>query len=62
MDGEEFYQEFKNALDYLGVSWGEKEKVQVWVADGLLWLRHGPRTVRLEINVGSTANGGSNEN
>lgn len=29
MNGEEFYKEFKRALDYLGLTWDEKEKAHV---------------------------------
>ena len=31
MSAEHFYEEFKNALDFLGVKWGYKEKVCTWV-------------------------------
>lgn len=29
MNAEEFYEEFKEAIKFLGVNWGEKEKIFV---------------------------------
>lgn len=49
MDGEAFYEEFKAALYYFGLSWGQKDQVTVFVMDGCLWFRHGTRSVRLEL-------------
>ena len=34
MNGEEFYKEFKRALDYLGLTWEEKEKVRINITAG----------------------------
>jgi hypothetical protein len=33
MNAEDFYEQFKEALKFLGVPWGEKEKVTVTIFD-----------------------------
>lgn len=31
MTAEQFYEEYKAALNYLGVRWGDKDSVPVWL-------------------------------
>lgn len=54
MDAEEFYLEYKAALTYLGVAWGDKSDVAVWVQDGyFIMSANGKQAhIKLTYNVG----------
>lgn len=47
MTGEEFYLEFKNALNALGVGWGHMELVEVIIENGK--IRYSYDNVTIEI-------------
>jgi hypothetical protein len=49
MNGEVFYEEFKNALEFLEASWGRKELVSVWVSDGTFHMALDDKQVALKI-------------
>lgn len=49
MNAEQFYQSFKDALSYLGYSWGDKDKVRVWLQDGHVWFEADGRTASFEV-------------
>lgn len=40
MNAEEFYERMKDALTYLGVHWGDKADVQVWIEDGKVHMAY----------------------
>lgn len=46
---EDLYRDMKDALDFLGLRWGEKETVQVTLAGDELVFTHGCRSVRVRI-------------
>ena len=47
MNGEEFYAEFKEALRYLGVEWGNKEVVTMKLVPDAIVLHYGHREARI---------------
>ena len=49
MTAEEFYQNFTDALKYIGADWGEKEAVEVWLEDGKFWLHYCGREARFPV-------------
>lgn len=51
MDAESFYDEFKEALKYLGVSWGSKYLVKVSVENDSIILSYKTKSVMLKTNV-----------
>ncbi len=42
MNGDDFYEEFKNGLKALGVLWGIKHMVKVYIEDCYLVMERGP--------------------
>ena len=38
MNAEQFYEEFKAGLSYLGVRWGDMSQVEVWVDDDTFYM------------------------
>jgi hypothetical protein len=51
MNAEEFYEEFKTALDFLGAGWGNKDAVKVWLDNGRLCLAYGGKEARLSLPI-----------
>lgn len=49
MNASEFYEEFKSALDYLGVRWADMEEVTVTADEGYFFMSAGNKTIRLEM-------------
>lgn len=49
MNGDQFYEEFKNALKCLGLSWGDMALVQVCVVDQRLAFSFGEKTLSVHI-------------
>ena len=51
MNAEEFYDEFKAALDFLGLRWGDKDKATIWVRDGYLVLSVPGREASIQLKA-----------
>lgn len=49
MDAETFYQEFKDALLYLGLSWGDKALAAVRIEGDKLVFEYGARAAVLQL-------------
>ena len=49
MNADEFYEDFKDALKYLGLSWGQKDLAQVWLEGGSFCLAYGGRETRVRL-------------
>lgn len=49
MNGEEFYQSFKAALDFFDLSWGEKDKMTVSIKGGEIAFSHGNRSITIQV-------------
>ena len=49
MNADQFYHEFKLALNYSGVEFHQKHLVQVWLKDGRLWFGYGERQASLRL-------------
>lgn len=49
MNAEEFYQEFKDALDFLGVGFHGKDEVEVWLTDGKFCLALAGKEARVSL-------------
>lgn len=49
MNAEDFYEEFKNALNFLGLGWSQKHLAKVFIKDGAFWMCYGSRTVSLKL-------------
>lgn len=49
MNGEEFYQNFKEALAFLGLDWGDKNEMTVKIEDGKIWFTHGDRSAGFKL-------------
>lgn len=56
MNGELFYEEFKNALRFLGVPWGDMRSVTVYVDGYLLCFEHGGRKITVEMGKPNAPN------
>lgn len=51
MNAEEFYEEFKTALNFLGVGFHGKDKVEVWFDGGKFCLALAGKEVRLSLPI-----------
>lgn len=51
MNADFFYEEFKAALKFLGLEWGQKELATVTVADGCLVITYKYLSVRIAIGA-----------
>lgn len=49
MNGDDFYEEFKNSLDFLDVRWGDKAVVDVSVKGDSIILSYGNKSARIVI-------------
>jgi len=49
MDGEQFYEEFKSALDYLGVGFRGKEEALMWAEGNKLWMEFESRSISVAM-------------
>ena len=49
MNGEEFYQAFKEALSFFDLSWGEKDKMTVSVKGGEIAFSYQNRTISIQV-------------
>lgn len=49
MNADEFYEDFKDALKYLGLSWGQKDLAKVWFEGGSFCLTYGGRETRVRL-------------
>ena len=54
MNAEDFYEEFKQALKFLDVPWGEKELVTVDVRYGRFVMAYDGRDVSFKVSAEST--------
>lgn len=54
LNAEDFYQEFLDALRYLGIRWGFKQAVTVELSEGKLILRFEKRTAEIDFNKSKT--------
>ena len=50
MDGDEFYEEFKAVLTYLGLSWGEKHQLKVTIENDQICFEVKGRKVLIDVN------------
>jgi hypothetical protein len=50
MDAEEFYIEYKAALVYLGISWGDKSDVAVWVQGGYFIMSANGKQAHIKLS------------
>jgi len=48
---EALYQDMKDALDFLGLAWGEKDKAEVTLDRDELVISHGGRSCRVKIEL-----------
>ena len=48
MNAEQFYEEFKSGLSYLGVRWGDMSQVEVWVEDDTFYMMLDGKQVSFE--------------
>tara|TARA_R110000868_G_C10762634_1_gene754034 strand:+ start:816 stop:980 length:165 start_codon:yes stop_codon:yes gene_type:complete len=49
IDAETFYLNFKDALNFLGVAWGFKETVEVYIEDTKIVFKHDGKTATIEL-------------
>jgi hypothetical protein len=49
MNADDFYEEFKNALDYLGLKWGEKAVAKVQLRNDAVVLSWGNREAAIIV-------------
>jgi hypothetical protein len=49
---DDLYNEIKDALNYLGVRWGDKHYVKCCIADNKLVLSRFSKTIVIDINLG----------
>ena len=49
MNGEDFYQAFKAALDFFDLGWGEKDKMTVSIKGGEIAFSYENRTISIQI-------------
>ena len=54
MNGEQFYEEFKNALKYLGLGWGDASAMTVYIHEQDLYFSYGGRTLSVHIPWSTT--------
>lgn len=54
MNAEEFYEEFKDALDFLGAGFHGKDQVEVWLDDGKFCLALAGKEARLSLPITDT--------
>lgn len=54
MDGEEFYDAFKDALYALNVGWGSKKNVEVSIRDNKVVFSYNGREYTVEVNDGTS--------
>lgn len=50
MNAEEFYEEMKAGLKFLGLAWGEMNLCKVWVDSGTFHMKYGNKTVAIEVS------------
>ncbi len=51
MTAETFYENFKNAVVWFGLSWGEKHLIRVRISGNTLCFEHGGSEIRTTIPV-----------
>ena len=49
MNAEEFYEEFKAALNYLEIPWGRKEEVEIYVNENSFVMTANGKLVSFEL-------------
>lgn len=49
MNAEDFYEEYKTGLAYLGVSWADKTLVTVWVDAGTFNMSYNNKYVKFGV-------------
>ena len=49
MNGEQFYEEFKAALQYLGLRWADMKLMKVWVEADCLNFSYDNKTLHVPI-------------
>lgn len=50
MNAEDFYAEFKSALNYLGLAWGEKELAICKVAGGIFYVSYADKVASFRVS------------
>lgn len=50
ISAEDLYQEIKDVLTYFGLSFHQKDEVEVTLQDGMLLFKHGKRAVAMDFN------------
>jgi len=48
-DADEFYSGFKDALDFLGISWSDKQLADVYIDGNKIVFEHEGRTATIEL-------------
>lgn len=51
MNAEEFYDEYKAALVFLGLSWATKEQAVVWCDAGSFYMSANGKQVRIQMET-----------
>lgn len=51
MNAELFYEKFKDAVNWFGLSWGEKHFIQVRICGNTLCFEHDGTEIRMTIPV-----------
>lgn len=54
MRADEFYDEFKAALRFVNLAWGDKDQAMVWIDGDKLCVGHGGREARIELHKVAT--------
>jgi len=49
MNGEEFYGHYKEILNFLGLEWGQKAKMDVGISGNKIWFSYDGKTVSLTL-------------
>ncbi len=49
MDGDEFYQTFKDALNYIGLGWVNRKLASVTIENGGLKISYGSRHASIDL-------------
>ena len=49
MNADQFYDEFNNCLNYLGLKWGEKELATVSIKDGWVVMSYDSRQISFSV-------------
>lgn len=56
MNGELFYEEFKNALKFFGLPWGDMDLVTVYAEGSAIVFEHGGRKISVDLRKENASN------